>query len=82
MPWGCLTGIRPTLVAYEEKTPDRLIERYYVSPDKAMLACRTAEEELRLTELMRTAETYLRFNVSTKHVLGLLAVDTVRRDTQ
>ena len=52
MPWGCLTGIRPTLVAYEEKTPDRLIERYYVSPDKAMLACRTAEEELRLTELI------------------------------
>ena len=35
-------------------------------------------ELLRLTELMRTAETYLRFNVSTKHVLGLLAVDTVR----
>ena len=39
-------------------------------------------EMLRLTELLRTAETYLRFNVSTKHVLGLLAVDTVRRDTQ
>ena len=35
-------------------------------------------ELLRLMELMRTAETYLRFNVSTKHVLGLLAVDTVR----
>ena len=52
MPWGCLTGIRPTLVAYEEKTPDRLIERYYVSPDKAELACRTAKEELRLTNLI------------------------------
>ena len=52
MPWGCLTGIRPTLVAYEEKTPANLIERYYVSPDKAELACRTAEEELRLTELI------------------------------
>ena len=39
-------------------------------------------ELLRLVALMRTAETYLRFNVSTKHVLGLLAVDTVRRDTQ
>ena len=37
---------------------------------------------LRLTELMRTAETYLRFNVSTKHLLGLLAVDTLRRDAQ
>ena len=52
MPWGCLTGIRPTLVAYEEKTPESLIGRYYVSPDKAELACRTAEEELRLTELI------------------------------
>ena len=39
-------------------------------------------EMLRLTELMRTAETYLRFNVSTKHVLGLLAVDTVRQGAQ
>jgi hypothetical protein len=37
-------------------------------------------EMLRLAELMRTVETYLRFNVSTKHVLGLLAVDTVHRD--
>ena len=52
MPWGGLTGIRPTLVAYEEKIPASLIERYYVSPDKAELACRTAEEELRLTELI------------------------------
>ena len=52
MPWGCLTGIRPTLVAYEEKTPANLTERYYVSPEKAELACRTAEEELRLTELI------------------------------
>ena len=32
---------------------------------------------LRLVELMDTAEEYLRFNVSTKHVLGLLAVETV-----
>ncbi len=30
---------------------------------------------LRLVSLMKTAETYLRFNVSTKHLLGLLAVD-------
>ena len=35
-------------------------------------------ELLRLTELMKTAEEYLRFNVSTKHVFGLLTVDTVR----
>ena len=52
MPWGCLTGIRPTLVAYEEKTPENLIRKYYVSPDKAELACRTAAEELRLTEMI------------------------------
>ena len=36
-------------------------------------------ELMRLAELMKTAEEYLRFNVSTKHVLGLLAVDTVRK---
>lgn len=35
-------------------------------------------ELMRLTELMKKAEEYLRFNVSTKHVLGLLTVDTVR----
>ena len=36
-------------------------------------------EMLRLVGLMQLAEEYLRFNVSTKHVLGLLAVDTVRK---
>ena len=30
---------------------------------------------MRLVSLLQTAEEYLRFNVSTKHVLGLLAVD-------
>ena len=35
-------------------------------------------ELMRLAALMRTAEEYLRFNVSTKHVLGLLAAETVR----
>ena len=39
-------------------------------------------ELLRLVALMRTAETYLRFNVSTKHLLGLLAVDGVWRDAE
>lgn len=34
-------------------------------------------ELLRLVTLMEKAEEYLRFNVSTKHVLGLLAVDTI-----
>ena len=33
------------------------------------------ERMLRLAALLRTAEEYLRFNVGTKHVLGLLAVD-------
>ena len=37
-------------------------------------------EMLRLASLMQTAETYLRFNVSTKHVLGLLAVDAVNAE--
>ena len=37
-------------------------------------------EMLRLASLMKTAETYLRFNVSTKHVLGLLAVDAVQTE--
>lgn len=36
-------------------------------------------ELLRLTALMDTAETYLRSNVSTKHILGLLAVDAPAR---
>ena len=43
----------------------------------AMKLART--ELMRLAGLMRTAEEYLRFNVSTKHVLGLLAAETIRR---
>ena len=39
-------------------------------------------ELMRLAGLMRTAEEYLRFNVSAKHVLGLLAADTVRRGSE
>ena len=38
------------------------------------------ERMLRLAALLRTAEEYLRFNVSTKHVLGLLAVDAGNTD--
>ena len=30
IPWGCLTGIRPTLVACEEGDPDKLSDKYYV----------------------------------------------------
>ena len=39
-------------------------------------------ELLRLNALMNRAEEYLRVNVSTKHVLGLLAVDTPAAGTQ
>ena len=35
-------------------------------------------ELLRLAALMDRAEEYLRFNVSTKHVLGMLTVDTIQ----
>ena len=38
------------------------------------------ERMLRLAALLRTAEEYLRFNVGTKHVLGLLAVDAGNTD--
>jgi len=48
MPWGCLTGIRPTLVAYEEKSAAALSEKYFVRPDKARLAFETSREEQRL----------------------------------
>ena len=48
MPWGCLTGIRPTLVALEEESSRALEERYFVRPDKADLAFRTSREEIRL----------------------------------
>ena len=48
MPWGCLTGIRPTLVAWEEDSAEDLIEKYLVRPDKAELAFETSREEQRL----------------------------------
>ncbi len=45
-PWGCLTGIRPTIVAAEEGyNPGRLVSKYLVREDKAELACRTARLE-------------------------------------
>ena len=48
MPWGCLTGIRPTLVSCEERSPEALEEKYFVRPDKALLAYETSREEQRL----------------------------------
>ena len=52
IPWGCLTGIRPTLVAGEEDDPKELSDKYYVRPDKAELAVRTGRNEQRLLELV------------------------------
>ena len=45
LPWGCLTGIRPTLVACEVQSPKELEEKYFVRPDKALLAFETSREE-------------------------------------
>ncbi|MBR6879832.1 MAG: coproporphyrinogen dehydrogenase HemZ [Clostridiales bacterium] len=44
-PWGCLTGIRPTLVADEVKDTDLMMRSYLVRKDKAELALRTARKE-------------------------------------
>ena len=52
MPWGCLTGIRPTLVAWEEDSARSLEERYFVRPDKAELAFETSREEQRILSLI------------------------------
>ena len=46
VPWGCLTGIRPTVVAAEENYDYRaLMDKYYVREDKARLACTCAKLE-------------------------------------
>ena len=47
-PWGCLTGIRPTLVAAEEGDPASLTQKYLVREDKAALAWQTSVEESRI----------------------------------
>lgn len=52
-PWGCLTGIRPTLVANEvECDPVRLEQDYLVREDKAKLACDTSLNENRILRTM------------------------------
>ena len=48
MPWGCLSGIRPTLVASEERSAEDLTKKYLVREDKAALGFETALEENRL----------------------------------
>jgi len=52
MPWGCLTGIRPTLVACEEDSPEALEKKYFVRSDKARLAFETSREEQRLLSMV------------------------------
>ena len=52
LPWGCLTGIRPTLVACEENSPEALEKKYFVRPDKARLAFDTSREEQRILSLV------------------------------
>ncbi|MBR5181318.1 MAG: coproporphyrinogen dehydrogenase HemZ [Clostridiales bacterium] len=52
LPWGCLSGIRPTLVASEEDSPEDLTKKYLVREDKAALGFETSREEMRLLELV------------------------------
>jgi len=49
-PWGSLTGIRPTMVAREEKSAETLENKYFVRPDKARLAMETAINEDKILE--------------------------------
>jgi len=44
-PWGSLTGIRPTVVASEEKSAEDLTLKYMVRPDKADLCMETSRNE-------------------------------------
>ena len=52
LPWGCLTGIRPTLVAGEEDDWRALSGKYYVREDKAELAVETYHREQDTLELI------------------------------
>lgn len=50
-PWGCLTGIRPTVVANEVgRDPSKMTKDYLVREDKANIACITAEAEEKTLE--------------------------------
>ncbi|MBP5260498.1 MAG: coproporphyrinogen dehydrogenase HemZ [Clostridiales bacterium] len=55
-PWGCLTGIRPTLVAGEEDDAEELAGKYFVRPDKARLALETFSNEQRILGLSRSED--------------------------
>ena len=73
MPWGCLTGIRPTLVACEEESAKDLEDKYFVRPDKAALAFETSREEQRI--LSKVPEDSL--NITAR--LRLFMSEAVRR---
>ena len=44
-PWGSLTGIRPTVVAKEVGSAEKLVSDYMVRPDKAKLCIMTKDNE-------------------------------------
>ena len=52
LPWGCLSGIRPTLVASEEGSAEEFASKYLVREDKAALGFETSREEMRLLGLV------------------------------
>lgn len=52
LPWGCLTGIRPTIVAGEEDDPCALSSKYYVREDKARLAVETYHREQEVLKMI------------------------------
>ena len=55
LPWGSLTGIRPTIVAAEEDfDPQKLCEKYLVREDKAKIACATGRKEALIAEKAST----------------------------
>lgn len=51
-PWGCLTGIRPTIIAGETKNQDDMSKQYLVRPDKAELAYEVKNNEDRILDLI------------------------------
>ncbi len=59
-PWGSLTGIRPTSIAEEEDfDPELLVEKYFLSRDKAELACRTGIKERQVIDSVRGSPLFL-----------------------
>jgi len=52
-PWGCLTGIRPTLVAGEESSAEDLSKKYLVREDKAILAMDTYKTEAKILDSIK-----------------------------